>query len=920
MLPGALIHEGSDTRNTPRRAHTQWVKNKTDMDFPAMCRQIHWSQSRRLPYTISKPERTKWISWFYLPSDGLRLFDPYGTMAGAAWRGGTYLASVVYAGRCRHSRFVLVLLAVTRVALAGSLTGSGQYAGAGRNLTALGNIDWASWGDGGSGSITPSNRKSGGGSLIGASLVGGIITFDNTTNTNGGLYWTDGAPTASQLAANGIETSNGTGGGYSLTFPASTTPHTVYLFLGGRNNFPTLTASLSDGSSSNYTNNSMGASSAPFNVMFVLAYAADSSGQTLTVTYTMPNGTSDVTLKGAAYGTVAPAPGGSISGAVTTQTTETNNLTSLGATDWAEWGYMSGSTTTPSNVKNDGGNTISAQAINSTVTQYGGAAVSVSWANGTPNATGTEATGIYTSSGNAGEGFLMTFPADTNSRTLYILCGGYINVGQLGVALTDGSAAEYLDASQSSSGGTFYALYTITYKAASAGQRLIVSWIQMNPGNHVTISGAAYGVNAQCTSPCVAATTVSSPFGGSATSSPVNTTGATLYVVTLSSYDNLGTATITSSPSQTWTALNYYDNLYAGTGNGVMFYVCGPATSASQAITVTGDYATAVFAAYSGTATSNCFDSPNQDGNTMYNGGSTFQPGGITPSQNGALIVSGLGANSAASSVLIDSGFTTVGTYIGAHFSSQAFVVQPFASAIDPTWTENGDGNAVPYIASFVPASNLAGVPASITATAGSPQSATVNTAFATALQATVEEAYDNPVGGVSVMFAAPPAGAGAAFGGSATATVTTNSRGIATAPTLTGNAQAGSYTVTASVAGVAATASFNLTNTAMSTPTPGSVAANAGTPQSATVGTQFGIALQALVKDNDGNPYSGATVTFTAPGGGASAAFSGSATATAVTDSSGIASAPRSPPIRRLEVIPSPRRSRESPRPRISC
>ena len=180
-----------------------------------------------------------------------------------------------------YGRFLVVLLAVTRVALAGSLTGSGQYTGAGHNLTALGNIDWASWGDCGSGSITPSNRKSGGGSLIGISLVGGIITFDNTTNTNGGLYWTDGTPTASQLATNGIETSNGTGGGYSLTFPASITPHTVYLFLGGRNNFPTLTASLSDGSASNYTNNSLGASSAPFNVMFVLTYAADSSGQIL---------------------------------------------------------------------------------------------------------------------------------------------------------------------------------------------------------------------------------------------------------------------------------------------------------------------------------------------------------------------------------------------------------------------------------------------------------------------------------------------------------------------------------------------------------------------------------------------------------------------------------------------------------------
>jgi hypothetical protein len=469
-----------------------------------------------------------------------------------------------------------------------------------------------------------------------------------------------------------------------------------------------------------------------------------------------------------------------------------------------------------------------------------------------------------------------------------------------------------------------------------------------------------------------------------------------LYVVTLSSYDNLGTVTIGSSPSQTWTALNYYYNSYAGTGNGVMFYVCGPATSASQAITVTGDYATAVFAAYSGTATSNCFDSPNQNGNTMYDGGSTFQPGSITPSQNGALIVSGLGAGSGASSVLIDSGFTIVGTYIGTHFSSQAFLVQASASAINPAWTENGDGNAVPYIGGFVPASNLAGVPASITATVGTPQSATVNTvfaaleatvndsaghpvsgttvtftapasgasgtfggsataavttsasgiaiapalmansqtgsysvaasvsgvsasasfsltnvagspasisatsgtaqsatvntAFAAALQATVKDAYNNPVSGVSVMFTAPSTGAGAAFGGSATATVTTNSRGVATAPAITADTQAGSYTVTATVVGASTPASFSLTNDAGAA---ASIGASAGTPQSTSMSTVFSTALQASVKDSYANPVSGATVTFTAPGSGASATFSGSATATAVTNSSGIASAP---------------------------
>ncbi len=78
----------------------------------------------------------------------------------------------------------------------------------------------------------------------------------------------------------------------------------------------------------------------------------------------------------------------------------------------------------------------------------------------------------------------------------------------------------------------------------------------------------------------------------------------------------------------------------------------------------------------------------------------------------------------------------------------------------------------------------------------------------------------------------------------STNATAITNASGIATAPALTANGQAGSYTVTASVAGVAAAASFSLTNL---TAVPASVTATAGTPQSATVNTAFGTALQAV-------------------------------------------------------------------------
>ncbi len=98
----------------------------------------------------------------------------------------------------------------------------------------------------------------------------------------------------------------------------------------------------------------------------------------------------------------------------------------------------------------------------------------------------------------------------------------------------------------------------------------------------------------------------------------------------------------------------------------------------------------------------------------------------------------------------------------------------------------------------------------------GTSQSATVNTAFGTALQATVKDGGNNPVSGVTVTFTAPGSGSQRErSAGRRDATVITNASGIATAPALTANRKAGSYTVTASAAGVATAASFSLTNLA---------------------------------------------------------------------------------------------------------
>jgi hypothetical protein len=107
-------------------------------------------------------------------------------------------------------------------------------------------------------------------------------------------------------------------------------------------------------------------------------------------------------------------------------------------------------------------------------------------------------------------------------------------------------------------------------------------------------------------------------------------------------------------------------------------------------------------------------------------------------------------------------------------------------------------------------------IPASVTATGGTPQSTAVNTAFATALEATVKDSGGFGVPSIVVTFTLPGSGASGTFPGAVlTANATTNASGIATSPIVTANAIAGSYNATATAPGVATPANFALTNTA---------------------------------------------------------------------------------------------------------
>ena len=110
------------------------------------------------------------------------------------------------------------------------------------------------------------------------------------------------------------------------------------------------------------------------------------------------------------------------------------------------------------------------------------------------------------------------------------------------------------------------------------------------------------------------------------------------------------------------------------------------------------------------------------------------------------------------------------------------------------------------------PFSIHAGTASGITATAGTPQSAIIQTVYGEPLQVTVTDTAGTPVNGVAVVFAAPASGPGGSFGGQSTITVNTDAQGHAAA-VITANNIAGPFSVTASSTAITGTALFNLTN-----------------------------------------------------------------------------------------------------------
>ena len=167
----------------------------------------------------------------------------------------------------------------------------------------------------------------------------------------------------------------------------------------------------------------------------------------------------------------------------------TQNLTQLGVSDWAHWGS---SAPNSFDHKSGGNQQISNVAAvgNGTFFQYSNNPVGYSWTDGAPTAADTNTTtGIYIVGQN--NGFRLTVPADTTTRTLTIYAGVWIAQGKMVAHLTDGSAADFVDTSLNNPAGPTTGAYTLTYQAASSGQSLVITFTQLSVTGNVTLQAAA---------------------------------------------------------------------------------------------------------------------------------------------------------------------------------------------------------------------------------------------------------------------------------------------------------------------------------------------------------------------------------------------------------------------------------------------
>ena len=169
-------------------------------------------------------------------------------------------------------------------------------------------------------------------------------------------------------------------------------------------------------------------------------------------------------------------------------------LSTLGPSDWAHWGVTSETSHTHKAAVTP---LISFYTVvgGGEATRYTNHPIGFSWTGGTPTASATNSTtGVYVAGVN--RGFRITVPADTSTRTLILYVGVFQSQGRLVAQLSDQSAPDYIDTSLLNATTATAGRYTLSYRAASPGQTLTVTFTQMGTTGNVTLQAAALSATA----------------------------------------------------------------------------------------------------------------------------------------------------------------------------------------------------------------------------------------------------------------------------------------------------------------------------------------------------------------------------------------------------------------------------------------
>jgi hypothetical protein len=201
-------------------------------------------------------------------------------------------------------------------------------------------------------------------------------------------------------------------------------------------------------------------------------------------------------------------------------------------------------------------------------------------------------------------------------------------------------------------------------------------------------------------------TKASASGNSTATTPPVDTTGAHLLVAVAVTYSTVSCgAGVTMSDSKngsTWTSAQNYAQ---GTANICIWYKANPAVGTGHTFSfaphVSGGYPTLFVSYWSGAATTTPKDASHSGAGSA--AGTTLQPGSITPSEDNELLITAMAHNDTGNTT-VSVEFTRQDTQTNNSYATGAwgYEIQTTATARNPTWTLTTSGVArVAALAAF---------------------------------------------------------------------------------------------------------------------------------------------------------------------------------------------------------------------------